>query len=1043
MLSVKSIFRSIVDNCQPKSLSSWVKKWEFKNNPFIFLLLAFVIFVSFANYKSGSILSGWDTLHPEFNFALYFKRTFFGVWQEHQGLGTVASQSHAGELPRLFIYYLSSLFLDSHFLRYGYFFLTWLVGSLGTYFFLQRKVFKDLQKINKNSLSFSGALAYLLNLTVLQQYYVPLEMFATHFATLPWLLLLSTNYLEKGRKKNLLLFSLVTLFSSSISHTPTLFYAYFLGLLLYLAAFSLSDIKKFFTRSIVLVLATVIINSFWLLPNFYFVLTSGHEVSESKIHTQFSDKAFLTGKKFGDIENIALLKNFLFDWGEYDEKNRQFVDLFDEWMPHLNNPITKSIGYSVFVFVGLGILATIKTGLKGKVGIKNYPLALLPIFAISIILIANNNPVSSALFSYLDKNIPITKEALRFPFTKFSILLTLTYAVYFAIGVNFFLNWVLKKRKNLKSLFWIQAYIVLLGLSFYMLPGVAGNFISPSMKVNIPQGYFDMFSWFEKQDDGRIAPFPVDSFWGWTYHKWGYEGAGFRWFGLKQPILDREFDRWSYHNENYYWEISYAVYSQNKDLFESVLDKYQIKRLLVDESILNPSSAKSVYLDELNKMIKSSARISIEKDFGQIKIYKFEQTNNIKDFVFINNNLPEIGPTYKWSNYDVGYLENGNYVTTNDIQHTTTNVIYYPFRSLFTNKTQADLEFEVEVLKDNIVFRKKLPEDTAGYYLNVPKVDDNELIWIDPKNLKKTKKLNYDVFYDSRVIEVKIPKAEGYYSAEIDSFNKVVQQNEFAGAARNCNPKAIGWIKDEKVIVQNKSYLRLESLGANNCSAAFWLGNLPNKYAYLISVQGRNRQGKSLLYWIENLNSRRVDAEEYLPKSNQFTTSYFIQPPMEADAVGYTLHFDNISIGSDLTVNDLGHISVIPIPFNFLSHISLRPQLAASRVVQMPSNVNFRVSHPNPSAYVVYVGDGVEVLTLSQGYSEGWQAYRGNFQFLAPILGERIKEHVLVNNWENGWTLDKSAQEIVIIFLPQYLEYFGLLILPVYFGLIWRLRKLP
>jgi hypothetical protein len=58
------------------------------------------------------------------------------------------------------------------------------------------------------------------------------------------------------------------------------------------------------------------------------------------------------------------------------------------------------------------------------------------------------------------------------------------------------------------------------------------------------------------------------------------------------------------------------------------------------------------------------------------------------------------------------------------------------------------------------------------------------------------------------------------------------------------------------------------------------------------------------------------------------------------------------------------------------------------------------------------------------------------FPTLFPFLGQKLKNHILVNNWSNGWVLGKdSAQEskIVIIFWPQYLEYLGFLFLFVYY----------
>ena len=100
------------------------------------LLLIFTTgFLCWQNYQPGTWLSGWDTLHPEFNFSLYFQR-IFTVWQSHQGLGAPPSQAHAAEIPRMFVYYPLSFILPTSFLRYSYFFLTLILGPLGVYYFI-------------------------------------------------------------------------------------------------------------------------------------------------------------------------------------------------------------------------------------------------------------------------------------------------------------------------------------------------------------------------------------------------------------------------------------------------------------------------------------------------------------------------------------------------------------------------------------------------------------------------------------------------------------------------------------------------------------------------------------------------------------------------------------------------------------------------------------------------------------------------------------------------------------------------------------------
>ena len=214
-----------------------MKNFLIKNlYPLTIFLIA--LMVALANYEPGTILSGWDTLHPEFNFSEYFRRVFFGAWQEHQGLGALASQAHASELSRLMIYYPLSFLFPDELLRYLYFFLTLILGPLGVYFFVKRMFFKA-SNTSSEIAPFASGLFYLFNLGVVQHYYVPLEMFATHFALIPWLFLFGFKYLEGRNIKTLLIFSLVTFFSSSMAHTSTLWFAYFGALTLTLFFYSL------------------------------------------------------------------------------------------------------------------------------------------------------------------------------------------------------------------------------------------------------------------------------------------------------------------------------------------------------------------------------------------------------------------------------------------------------------------------------------------------------------------------------------------------------------------------------------------------------------------------------------------------------------------------------------------------------------------------------------------------------------------------------------------------------------------------------------
>ena len=159
--------------------------------PVIALLLISIV-LCIRNYTPGTFLSGWDTLHPEFNFSLAFQRTFFGVFRPEQGLGAVAAHSQMADLPRIIILYISHFVLPLNFLRYFYIFLNIIFGTLGMYFFLNKHLLKQ------KTASFLGALFYLLNIGTVQIFNVPFEMFTTLFATFPFLFYLWRRCLPSG-----------------------------------------------------------------------------------------------------------------------------------------------------------------------------------------------------------------------------------------------------------------------------------------------------------------------------------------------------------------------------------------------------------------------------------------------------------------------------------------------------------------------------------------------------------------------------------------------------------------------------------------------------------------------------------------------------------------------------------------------------------------------------------------------------------------------------------------------------------------------------
>jgi hypothetical protein len=231
-------------------------------------------------------------------------------------------------------------------------------------------------------------------------------------------------------------------------------------------------------------------------------------------------------------------------------------------------------------------------------------------------------------------------------------------------------------------------------------------------------------------------------------------------------------------------------------------------------------------------------------------------------------------------------------------------------------------------------------------------------------------------------------------------------------------------------------YIRFASENASNCLDLRVL-NAAQRHGYIASVNTRNITGQSFLFSLVNTNNDRQEQLVQLPMSapgdpitaNQ---SYFLMPPREAFGQGYAFFFDNISIGTEQTVNDLGEFRLQPFPYDYIRSIRFeRPQ-----------------SDP-PAPVWIY----------AQNYDTGWNAYYAP-RFKSPIsnmiirafpfiFGTKLTHHVEYNNWANAWVLPTdihSAEtlettQFMPIFWPQYLEYAGFILGGCVLWLTLRLNK--
>lgn len=703
---------------------SFLKK--IKIDYFLVFLVFIALFLIYNNYTPGTFLSGWDTLHPEFNFPLYFQRAF-SFWQEHQGLGAPASQAHVADIPRAFLLWILNFIFPMNFIRYSYFFLSIILGPVGIYLLIKYLFNHDHEE--KNALvikasAFLGALFYLLNIGTMQHFIVPFEMFATKFAALGFLYLYALKYLLYGKNKNLVIFSLITLFSTSMAHTGTLWYVYFLGLLSFLFVFYISkhkEIENLLQRSIKLVVFTLLINAFWIIPNIYYGINYGSDVIASKINRLFTQEAFYFNKKYGDISDFLLFKNFLFDWSIFNNSKEAQI-LLSSWIVHLSNPLIRLIGYLLSTLSFTGLILSIRN--RNKILIS-----FLPITIISSIFLLSSTPVFSQIFDLVRASNKLVGELLRFPFTKFSIYLIFTLSIFFAYMNMFLLKKFVNKFNKFKdhSIISIYFYALIICIFIYSAPSFRGNFISPIVRVNIPNQYFDLFKWFDSKENGRVLTLPMHTLFGWNYYVWEnegktqvYQGAGFNWFGIKQPTLNREFDRWYPYNEQAFKEFSYALYSNNSKLFENLLKKYNVAYILIDENIKDlGNSNNNLMIAETKKIIQSIPDYKLTKQIKNIYVYEINKPTPDKYL----SKTAQVGPIYQANYIDQAYIDNKTYITQNADFKNGNNIIY-PARNLFQRSERVNSDILQFI--DNKYFLKLTPNGLKNQTINAPSLDTIE-----------------------------------------------------------------------------------------------------------------------------------------------------------------------------------------------------------------------------------------------------------------------------------------------------------------------------
>ncbi len=1069
---------------------------------FPFALCLIAVWVAVASYKPGTILSGWDTLHPEFDIWNYIHR-ILTVWQPHQGLGAPPSQAHLADFFRMIPYLFFSLTLPMDMVRYVYILLMLPCGVIGVYIFLRFGLLSG--KPYARVASFFGALWYLGNFGTPQHFYTPLEMFVTFYGFVGWFYLAVILCLKASTRPRWLFLILTTIFMVSTAHTATLWYVFFAGLVLVLGTYWVLSYFSFsLLKRICLIIVVVLsINIYWILPNVYYVKHYNKDVQLSKTHRLFSNEFFLRGQKRGTLKDTVLLTNFPFDWYVYDHSSKKMVPQMGPWVDHVTKPVVEYIGYGFFLLVVLGMIYAWRQ--------KNWLIfSFSPLFAVCLFFLINANPPFTHLFLFLRDSLSLFREGFRFPFTKFSLYAMFIFSIYYAYILQVIFSYLFKKD-NLKLMLSVVV-LFLIGAHFYFaLPTWTSGVILPEMRVTIPKPYFELFDWFkQKPSRDRILTLPLNPSNGWVYHAWGYQGAGFMWFGLRQPLLDREFDRWYPYNEEAYRELSYALYAQDVERFGDLLHKYRIKYIVSDDSVTSPglkNVQQFLFSREATRILNKLSVVTPITSFDFLHVYAVQEaTSEIE----LNSSLVSVQPSFRWSYTDQAFAYYGDYYTS-----ATDNEVSYPFRTFLNtaDKLSPDLLIEpgtrkysskIEVkAKDSVFFpafektepaiyadlsvvRSRSPSLTVKLNYYVPDVlrqfqseeyqiipdirsegifftlngkeysvsrdvEAGKLTYVDTVliNTQEPNQLDNQTFLPQiRQVELSTSLKELKISGSFPPHTFIFNAEQISSNLPNETDKLakhIGKDREGSFVYYNS----VDSTVADSID----LGAFSQEFGYVVSFTSRNLSGLPLRICLFNLFSGRCDLHDELSMSSQWTNDLFVVPPFH-EMNGYRLDIYNLGLGTIPATNELRKVELMPLSYFFLSDARIvKKKKSMTKKISQVLKGNYRWDSSVSATIQRDSLQGDSIVSYFQAFEPGWKAYiveeNSSLANSLPLFfGKELKDHVLVNNWANGWKITlqdcPSAQcRIVLLFWPQYLEFigFGFLIGVIIWIALWKNKE--
>lgn len=707
------------------------------------ILLSMVLtIITFASIRWGLYLLSNDNYSPELDPWLSFVRYLESpAWRSYRVLG-FASDSEQADIFRSFLYFLSSLALPKWSLGQVFSLVCLWVGTLSMAS-LATKIVRDHVTSKYNNVVFlvSGIL-YISTLWTAWVFNFNMMPYVTQFGFLPLLLISAFNLLKNWNYKNLLFFAFSSLLLSSTFVIATLFFVDF-GILVFFLIF-FGYVNKVKIKKIILsTLLFFSLQLFWILPFIQYSISTSNDVIDSYTNRTITANTIDLEKQMMTFVNSARFYTRLLGTVDDPATDSYIFPMSEEFMGY---DFYKVVSLLPFILSIIGLLFVLLQK-KWK---------LLPLWFVMlalVILIANQNPPFGFIYTWLQSNFNIFYQVFRWVSSKlgqpYLLLLILTGTIGFISLLDFWNSFVKKRTsKYFTLLILLLLFAPLLFFSEYLLKG---DLFTKRATVELPSQYYQLAEYLKDDPDGRIFYAPPANNGYFREYEWGFVGSQFLGYIVPNPVLDMSLAIGSRVGEKGMIEINSDFNSGDKEELVQDLNKYDVKYVLVDRTLIKGRYGHDINWEDLNTYTKEWDLVWSADSLELYTLPQIEQQtvtesigdSDLKTVSFFKRTIPKEPQIDLLSNEMKGAdLDNG-YITKEFVYNGIDTRLYSNLNSIDVNSLPTKWKKE----GNNITVRPLLPNinNAEIQYIRTFVINENASYYVISNNVYSEKELNEGV----------------------------------------------------------------------------------------------------------------------------------------------------------------------------------------------------------------------------------------------------------------------------------------------------------